>query len=136
MLVYVIVGETLEKVLFQYAFRNHELRSFPHVAAWSIDNLAARAYAKANNRSMRDTAHELAGEAGFAPEWFSDVYSLCARRDATALYVLQQEQQGKNIVDMGTVVAVGAPTRDEAERTGAPFAERLGLRPGTYRGIV
>jgi hypothetical protein len=136
-LVYVILAETLPKALFQYAFRNHEVRSFPHVAAWSIDNIAARAYASANGRSMRDTARELVRELGFEAEWFSDEYSLCGRKDGTSIFILQQEEQGEDVVlDMGAVVAIGAATKEDAERLGAPFQERLGLRPGVYRGIV
>jgi hypothetical protein len=135
-LVYVILAESLPKALFQYVFRNYEVRSHAHVAAATIDHVAARAYAAANQRSMGETARELALELGFQPEWFSDAYSFCGRKDGTALFVLQQQLQGKDVVDMEAVVAVGAPTEGEADRTTAAFRDRLGLRPYTYGGIV
>jgi hypothetical protein len=84
---------------------------------------------------MRAVARDLASLSGFVPEWFSDGYSLCARRPGAELFVMQQEDQDPEPRDMGTLVAVGAATPEEAERVLAPFRERLGLFPIEYRGV-
>lgn len=134
-LAYAILAESLPKLLFQYAFRNHEIRSFPHVAAAMVDQMVARTYAAEKGGSMRDAARPLALELGFQPEWFTDEYSFCGRQDGGAIFVMQLQQQGKNVSDMGLAVVVGASTEEQAQRAAAPFRDRLGLKPYTYRGI-
>jgi hypothetical protein len=119
-LVCLVLAESLEKMLFQQVFENHEIPNFPHVARHAITNWDAHAYAAATGVTMQEPARDLARQLGFTPEWFSDAYTFCGRMDGAAIRINQYDERGPE-------VSIGAAVDAEAERMARLFAELLGL---------
>ena len=78
--IYLVLAESLKKMLFQLVFQDFEVASFPCSREYSATNKQALSYAVANKRLMREAARNRR-RAGFqGPMVFRRLYLLCRER--------------------------------------------------------
>ena len=120
--IYLVLAESLKKMLFQLVFQDFEVASFPCSREYSATNKQALSYAVANKRLMREAVREIAAELGFKAQWFSDAYTFCAARGECRVLIKQYDEQGM-------LVRVGGRLRKEVDDAGEVFSARLEIKP-------